>query len=87
MMKHKKIVTLALATALTATLFTPAFADSTAGVTSPAVPLADSTQEEQIMNFDRTMGTVQEVNTEENKIWHSTKSKSIVQPRLNNKQK
>lgn len=64
MMKHKKMVTLALATAMTATLFTPAFADSTAGVTSPAVPLADSTQEEQIMNFDRTMGTVQEVNTE-----------------------
>lgn len=64
MMKHKKIVTLALATALTATLFTPAFSDSTAGVTSPAVPLADSTQEEQIMNFDHTMGTVQEVNTE-----------------------
>lgn len=68
MMKQKKLVTLALATAMTATLFTPAFADSTAGVTTAVVPTVSVAQEEQIMNFDRTMGTVQEVNTEHNYI-------------------
>lgn len=65
-MKHKKLVTLALATALTASLFTPAFADSSgAAVTSTdcaaAANSAAAIQDKRILDYAATIGTVQQV--------------------------
>lgn len=61
MMKHKKIVTLALATALTASVMMPAFA---APVVIAPAPTA-ATQEEQAVNYVKMLGTVQSVNEQE----------------------
>lgn len=62
MMKHKKIVTLALAGALTVTMFTPALAvDNTEAISS--TPLI-SQQEEVAMGYMTTLGVVQEVDVQ-----------------------
>ena len=55
-MKHKKLVTLALATALTASMFTPAFADSNAvnvinGNGSDAANPATTIQDKRILDY------------------------------------
>lgn len=66
MMKHKKIVTLALAGALTATMFTPALAvDNTEAILR--TPLI-SQQEEVAVEYARTMGVVQEVDVQAQNI-------------------
>lgn len=66
MMKHKKIVTLALAGALTATMFTPALAvDNTEAILR--TPLI-SQQEEVAVEYARTMGVVQEVDVQAQSI-------------------
>ena len=65
-MKHKKLVTLALATALTASMFTPAFADSNAvnainSNGSDTANPATTIQDKRILDYATTIGTVQEV--------------------------
>lgn len=65
-MKHKKLVTLALATALTASLFTPAFADSSAAAATStdgaaAANSAAAVQDKRILDYAATIGTVQQV--------------------------
>lgn len=66
MMQHKKIVTLALAGALTATMFTPALAvDNTEAILR--TPLI-SQQEEVAVEYARTMGVVQEVDVQAQSI-------------------
>ena len=67
-MKNKKLVTLALATALTVSAMTPAFANPVLISEAPAADPAIVAQEEQAMQFARAFGTVQEVNTEENYV-------------------
>lgn len=69
-MKNKKLVTLALATALTVSAMTPAFANPVLISEAPAADPAIVAQEEQAMQFARAFGTVQEVNTEENYVWY-----------------
>ena len=66
MMKHKKIVTLALAGALTATMFTPALAvDNTEAILRTPVI---SQQEEVAVENARTMGVVHEVDVQAQSI-------------------
>lgn len=61
-MKHKRLATLALATALTATIFTPAFAGSAASAASPdTAAVGGAVQDQQIIDRARTIGTVQAV--------------------------
>ncbi len=76
-MKNKKLVTLALATALTVSAFTPAFATPMLISENPAADSAIVAQEEQAMQFTKAFGTVQEVNAQENYILVQTAETSI----------
>lgn len=61
-MKHKRLVTLALATALTASIFTPAFAEGEAvAVNGPNLPVDVVSQAQRVIDYATTSGTVQEV--------------------------
>lgn len=61
-MKHKRLVTLALATALTASIFTPAFAEGeAAAVNGPKLPVDVVSQAQRVIDYATTIGTVQEV--------------------------
>ena len=76
-MKSKKLVTLALATALTVSAFTPAFANPVLISETPAVNAAIVSQEEEAMQFAKAFGTVQEVNAQENYIMVQTAEDTI----------
>ena len=76
-MKSKKLVTLALATALTVSAFTPAFANPVLISETPAVDAAIVSQEEEAMQFAKAFGTVQEVNAQENYIMVQTAEDTI----------
>ena len=75
-MKNKKIVTLALATALTVSAFTPAFANTTPISAAPEDATIVS-QEKKIMAFEKAFGTVTEVNEQENYILVKTEQRDI----------
>ena len=75
-MKNKKIVTLALATALTVSAFTPAFANTTPISAAPE-DAAIVSQEKKIMAFEKAFGTVTEVNEQENYILVKTEQRDI----------
>lgn len=75
-MKNKKIVTLALATALTVSAFTPAFANTTLISAAPE-DAAIVSQEKEIMAFEKAFGTVTEVNEQENYILVKTEQRDI----------
>ena len=66
MIQHKKIVTLALAGALTATMFTPALAVNNTGTISSTPLIAQ--QEEVAVGYTRTIGVVQEVDVQAQNI-------------------
>ncbi len=66
MMQHKKIVTLALAGALTATMFTPALAVNNTETISSTPLIAQ--QEEVAVGYTRTIGVVQEVDVQAQNI-------------------
>ena len=66
MMQHKKIVTLALAGALTATMFTPALAVNNTETISSTPLIAQ--QEEVAVEYTRTIGVVQEVDVQAQNI-------------------
>ena len=66
MMQHKKIVTLALAGALTATMFTPALAVNNTETISITPLIAQ--QEEVAVGYTRTIGVVQEVDVQAQNI-------------------
>ena len=76
-MKSKKLVTLALATALTVSAFTPAFANPVLISEAPVVDAAIVSQEEEAMQFAKAFGTVQEVNAQENYIMVQTAEDTI----------
>ncbi|MBR2627106.1 MAG: copper amine oxidase N-terminal domain-containing protein [Peptococcaceae bacterium] len=76
-MKNKKLVTLALATALTVSAFTPAFANPVLISEAPAADAVIVSQEEQAMQFAKAYGTVQEVNEQESYILVQTAEDSI----------
>ena len=76
-MKSKKLVTLALATALTVSAFTPAFANPVLISEAPAADAAIVSQEEEAMQFAKAFGTVQEVNEQENYIMVQTAEDTI----------
>ena len=66
MMQHKKIVTLALAGALTATMFTPALTVNNTETISSTPLIAQ--QEEVAVGYTRTIGVVQEVDVQAQNI-------------------
>lgn len=76
-MKSKKLVTLALATALTVSAFTPAFTNPVLISETPAVDAAIVSQEEEAMQFAKAFGIVQEVNAQENYIMVQTAEDTI----------
>ena len=76
-MKNKKLVTLALATALTVSAMAPAFANPVLISEAPAADSAIVSQEEQAMQFAKAFGTVQEVNEQESYILVATELDEI----------
>ncbi len=76
-MKSKKLVTLALATALTVSAFAPAFANPVLISPAPTNDSAIVSQEEQAMQFAKAFGTVQEVNEAEKYILVQTAENNI----------
>ncbi len=76
-MKSKKLVTLALATALTVSAFTPALANPVLISEAPANDSVIVSQEVQAMQYAKAFGTVQEVNEAEKYILVQTAEDSI----------